>query len=299
MQYYVKNKIPKIIMPLCDETLYTLKMSSYLFDKYWPSHTKIDVIGFKKPDFCISEKMNFISIAERQKGGSHGWSKYILEHIQGIEDERIIMTLEDFFPIKSPDLDMITKIVKLMESNDKIGRFDVTYDSYAEGDHTLIRDIGEISIIKKQRYSQYRISTQPAIWNKNFLIKILQQTTSPWDFEINGSKISNGLDYEVLAIGDKTFKNYPTYWIHKGAVSRNYPNKINVLGLDTDTIKEMVALNYFKEEDLVWGMFNNIKSPSFHDLGGYSFDPRKMPTHEASKTNWKEYYHIYIPEVKQ
>ena len=55
MSLPVQNKMPKIIMPICDDNLYTLKMSSFLFDKYWPPETKIDVVGFKRPEFDISE----------------------------------------------------------------------------------------------------------------------------------------------------------------------------------------------------------------------------------------------------
>ena len=100
----MKVKIPKIIMPICDDNLFTLKMSSYLFDKYWPKQTEIDVIGFKTPDFEISSKMNFVSIAPKQEGGALSWSKYILSYLESIEDDQVIFMLEDFFPTKSPNL---------------------------------------------------------------------------------------------------------------------------------------------------------------------------------------------------
>ena len=94
------NNIPKIVMTISDEYLFTLKMSSYLFDKYWPSTVKIDVIGFKKPQFKISDKMNFISLDYKQNGGSNSWSKYILKYLRSIEEKNIIFMLEDFFPTK-------------------------------------------------------------------------------------------------------------------------------------------------------------------------------------------------------
>ena len=299
MRYSVKNKIPKIIMPICDETIFTLKMSSFLFDKYWPNNTKIDVLGFTKPDFKISDKMTFISLDNYQKEGSKGWSKYILKHLKTIEDEEIILTLEDFFPTSKPNLNLINKVAILVENSKNIGRFDLTYDSYIYGDFKILNEINTLKILSKEKFSNYRISTQPSLWNKDFLMKILSQTTSPWDFEINGTKMSNQYDKQILAFGDETYKNFPTYWIHKGAVSRQHPGKINVLGLDCNTIREMVQLKLFEERDLVWGMFNNIKSPSFADLGGYNFDPRRMPDHEASRTKWKEYHNVYLKEKKK
>ena len=97
----------------------------------------------------------------------------------------------------------------------------------------------------------------------------------------------------VLAFADPTFTKFPTYWIHKGAVSRHSPGKINVLGLDTGTIREMVSKGYFLEENLQWGMWNDSSPPTFYELGGYDFDPIKMPLHEASRTRWQEYGHVY------
>ncbi len=283
----------KIIMPICDGTLHTLKMSSYLFDKYWPHETSIDVVGFKKPHFEISEKMNYISIAEKQEGGANSWSKYILQHLESIEDELIIFTLEDFFPTAAPKTNIIQRIISLMRKDKKIGRFDITFDSYILGDFKMLNKSPNLSLISREKYTQYRVSTQPAIWRREFLIEVLKRTTTPWDFEINGSKISNGMDYHILAFADPTFKKFPTYWIHKGAVSRFYPGKINVLGLDTETIREMVDAKLFKEEDLQWGMWNSEGVPRFHDLGGYNFDPSDLPPHEASPTDWIEYNNVY------
>jgi len=294
MQYCVKNKIPRIIMPICDDTLFTLKLSSFLFDKFFPEDIEIDVLGFQKPDFNISKKMNFVSMDSEQVGGAKSWSKYILRHLEQIDDEEVLFTLEDFFPTKEPNTNILQEVLSLMKKNKSIGRFDLTYDSYCHGDSIKIGSMCNLDLMIKTKYSDYSVSTQPSIWNKKFLIDILSNTTSPWDFEINGTILSKKMKYEVLSFGDSTFKNFPTYWIHKGAVSRKCPGKINILGLDFDTIREMVGLGFFEESDLVWGMFSNIKSPSFLELGGYNFDPRKMPLHEASKTNWREYHNIYL-----
>ena len=156
-----------------------------------------------------------------------------------------------------------------------------------------MKKIKNLTLISKERYTDYRISTQPSLWNKDFLIEILKNTTSPWDFEINGTKYSNNLHYQVLAFADETYEKFPTYWIHKGAVSRQYPGKINVLGIDLETIKEMVDNNLFEESQLVWGMWNTGKVPSFYELGGYNFDLTRMPLNDASRSNWKEYRHVY------
>jgi len=253
MSSFVGNSIPRIVMPICDANLYTLKMSSYLFDRYWPSETRIDVVGYKNPDFEISPKMNFVSIDSSQKGGASSWSKYLLEYLNTIEDEYIIFTLEDFFPTASPNLDLLNKAQHMCVENPTIGRFDISIDTYTYPGYSIIQNWGPLKLLEKGPGVDYRISTQPAIWRKNFLAKILVHTTTPWDFEVNGSQISNKYGEKILAFGDPTYRNFPSYWIHKGAVSRYHKDKVNVLGLDPQTIKEMVNEGLLDEDKLQWG----------------------------------------------
>ena len=111
-----------------------------------------------------------------------------------------------------------------------------------------------------------------------------------------GSVTSNSMSEKIIACADISFTNYPTKWIHKGAVSRYHEGKINVLGLDIKTIKELVDNEMVKEDKLQWGQWNG-KVPSFHELCGYDFDPKMMPLHDASPTNWKEYEPIYNSDV--
>lgn len=292
MSSSVANKIPRIVMPICDSNLYTLKMSSYLFDRFWPSNTKIDVVGFTKPDFEISKKMNFVSMDSFQKGGANSWSKYICEYLNTIDDKHIIFILEDFFPTASPNFNRLNHALTVCRHNELIGRFDISIDTYTYPGFVTVANLGEVDLIEKPKWSNYRISTQPSVWSRSFLITILSQTTTPWDFEINGSIISNNYNYRILAFGDSTYRNFPSYWIHKGAVSRFHEGKVNVLGLDIPTIKDMVKEGLLEEEKLQWGQWNG-PVPSFCSLGGYDFDLSRMPRHEASLTNWEEYKHIY------
>jgi hypothetical protein len=287
--------IPKIYIPICDDNLWLLKPLGHLFDKYWPKDTEIIVMGFAKPDFAISEKITFVSLSEKQEGGSSKWTKYLYNYLSTVEDEYLIFSLEDFFPIEAPDLTLINYLYSLMKEEKIIGRADLTWDLFANGNFSTVKYGEEYSLIKASRNAMYRISTQPAIWKKSYLLTFLNNDWSPWNFEVDGSEKSFNMPEEVIAIGDKTFKKFPTKWIHKGAHSRYNHDKINVLGLKVDTIKEMVDLGFFKEEQLQWGQWNG-RVPTFHELGGYNFDPRRMPLHPASPSNWQEYYPIYIKE---
>jgi len=284
----------KFIIPVCDSTLHIMKLSSYLYDKFYDFDLEIILLGFKKPEFELSSKFRFVSMAKEQVGGSNSWSKYIRSFLESIDDKYVFFLLEDYLPTCSPNIEMMNMITKMMQdSSSSIGRFDITFDSFIANNGTTMLKFPNYDLLEIEKGREYRITTQPSLWNKDYLIEILKHTTSPWSFEIQGSRYSSNLKESVYAIGDHTFMNYPSRWVHKGAISRHYKNKINLLGLDTKTIKEVVELELVNEKDIVWGMWSGGGVPSFEEMGGYSFDPRRMPLHPSSRTRWKEYYSVY------
>ena len=294
---------PKIYIPICDNNLWVLKIYAFLFDKFWGKEQEVVVMGFAKPDFVLPGNFSFISLAKKQEGGAKRWTRYIHDYLVTLEDEFIIFSLEDFFPTCSPNLSLMNKIFEIMQKNNNIGRADLTWDSFInvfdknnksahQGGYRLLEKFEGTNVLSIPKNAPYRISTQPAIWRRDYLLKFLDNDWSPWDFEVVGSQHSNFMNEEIIACADSSFVNYPTKWIHKGAVSRYHEDRINVLGLDVDTIKELVDSGLVEEEKLQWGQWNG-PVPSFDELCGYDFDPKMMPLHDASPTGWKEYEPIY------
>ncbi len=164
-----------------------------------------------------------------------------------------------------------------MKGNPQIGRFDLTWDSFINvfdrnnratrlNSYKHVAKMGNCAVIDVPNLAPYRISTQPSIWKNEYLLQFLNNDWSPWDFEVLGTQNSYSLDEKVLALADSSFVNYPTKWIHKGAVSRFHEDRINVLGLDCDTIKEMVDEGLATEDKLQWGQWNGAV-PTFNELG--------------------------------
>jgi hypothetical protein len=285
----------KAYIPCCDESLPVIRVGSYLFNKFWPK-LEVNYIGFKKPDFDLYSKNHiFHSIAPSQEGGASKWSKYIYDFMKDIEDDLVIFLIDDYWLCKEPIIDMINIAQEIMQNNDSIGRFDLTFDSQVEKTIVSTSEHGKYSIGSRHSMSMYRISTQPSIWKKDYLLDILKNERSPWEFELNGTdyaKIKYPDKYETVAFYDEDMINYPIRTVAKGAVSRFNPNKYNVLGMPFTTIKDLVSKGFLKESNLIWGQWNG-KVPSFNELGGYSFHPRLLDYHESSKTHFKEYYCVY------
>jgi hypothetical protein len=296
--------LPTIYIPICDQNLWILKVYFHLFRKFWGDDQKVVVLGFSEPDFDIPDNFTFVSLDNEQVGGASKWTRYLYDYFSSIEDEHIIFTLEDFFPSEKPNIQMLTQLYNLTKKNN-VGRCDISWDSYInifDKNNVATKTKSYKVLVKNDNYvllevpknAPYRISTQPSIWNREYLLKLLDNDWSPWDFEVLGTLSSRGLDKRVIALADPTFTNFPTKWVHKGAISRYHEDKINVLGLDTDTIRELIDVGLVDRDKLQWGQWNG-PVPSFDELGGFDFHPVKMPDHEASPTNWKEYNHIYNP----
>jgi len=281
------------IIPLCDETLDAVRVTSYLFEKYWPGH-EIDFIGFSHPSYTLPENHRFISIAPKQEGGSKKWTRYIAEYVNSVTDEFLIFSLDDFFPCCSLDEQMFSVIVEKMKDNSNIGRFCLSYDAFNYCSHKLVEMRDGYGIISIDKGALYRISTQPALWRKDYLLKFLEHDWSPWNFEIDGSYLSSTFKEEVYGTADPTFEKVPSRWVNKGSVSRQCPGRVNVLGLSFEAIIDLLMKGFYTESQLQWGMWGGPQPvPHFYDLGGFSFHPKYMPPHEASPSNWREFYRMY------
>jgi len=286
----------KIYIPCCDASLDIVKINSYLFSKFWPD-AQVVYLGFSEPEFDFYNKNHsFHSLADKQEGGAQKWTRYLYDFFKELEEEIILFSIDDYLLCKEPSRDQLEIAVKFIKNNKNIGRFDLTFDSQVEGEFLKlnVESIKDFTLLVKKPDAGYRISTQPALWKKDYLLNFLNNDWSPWEFELKGTLLAKnaGFKEQTFAFYDEKMHEYPIRTIAKGLVSRYNPGKYNVLGLKPSTIKELIDKNFFREEELIWGQWQG-KVPSFKELGGYSFYSSLLPLHEASKTNWKEYELIY------
>jgi hypothetical protein len=102
-------------------------------------------------------------------GTTHQWSSFVADYLATINDEKIILALDDYL-VESID---IKRLVEAMELQTPVKLCDCSEEEHIE----------------------YPVTTQYTIWDRLELIELLKQTTSPWDFEINGSKILERLTH--------------------------------------------------------------------------------------------------------
>ena len=105
-----------------------------------------------------------------------GWSKFVASFLNDIKDDLVILALDDYFLNAKINLDVYKKAIECMSGNVCVKLCDNTTEEFME----------------------YPVTTQFSLWRRDFLIWVLGQTSTPWDFEISGSKIFKSSKKQVL-----------------------------------------------------------------------------------------------------
>jgi hypothetical protein len=114
------------------------------------------------------------------KGDINGWAQYVADFLEYLTDGKIIFALDDYLVCGPLD----EKIYK--EANSAVGTID-----------------GRLVCVKlcecsEQEHEEYPSTTQYTIWDRLFLIKLLRQVSTPWQFEIEGSKIMKQIGVHTI-----------------------------------------------------------------------------------------------------
>lgn len=150
------------------------------------------------PDFEVSW-LNY-------DGEIAGWSKFVSDYLKTLGDDEIVFALDDYL-ISAP-----------------IG-IDIYETSFL---------VTKLCFCTQQENKEYPVTTQYSIWDRRYLIKLLSQTTTPWDFEITGSKIFKQEGHKM--------NHLPIlkYNVHS-ALSKRWEG-INLEGLNKEDLIEVTKL---------------------------------------------------------
>lgn len=109
----------------------------------------------------------YVSLKEEQTNGSQDWSKDIREYLETLDDEKVIFSLDDYFLDSDIDMELFNSVLNL---------------NYC----CLCAD-------SMDNQGMYSVTTQYTLWNREFLIEVLGEVNTPWEFELKGSEYYNSL----------------------------------------------------------------------------------------------------------
>lgn len=168
----------KICVTTSDKYLHIIPVFCYLFNKYW--NEPFELVGYKKPN-NLPDNCSFHSMGTQ--GSVNEFSDDLIKYFSE-QPNHFIWLMEDTFMRTKVNFDVLQAIISLVESRPQIGRFSLSPDSIKHYTKTYgYMKGGLVTIHQTPRNSDYRLSTQPAIWNKGYLLKWLAPDHTPWQFE--------------------------------------------------------------------------------------------------------------------
>jgi hypothetical protein len=208
----------KIIVTTSDNYHHIIPVFSYLFNKHWGGD--VELVGYKEPE-NLPDNFKFTSLGTQ--GSVNEWSTDLRQYFE-TQPDWFIWMMEDSF-IKSVNKEALNFCYALTIPS--IGRIGLTKDIQTR-EHTQTMD----GLVWAHPKSKYRQSTQPSIWNKEFLLHYLKDGMTPWEFETQPTEDL----WNIVGL-----KEYPL--VHNEGVRKQDITKLNLEGLNPDDL-QWIESNY-------------------------------------------------------
>lgn len=197
----------KILVLSCDKNEDLWFPFHHCIEKYWEEHPEII--------YATESKINpyYKTICHNEP--LERWTKRIRKTLKDISDDKILIIMDDYFIRQKVDIKRIKYVNKHLKNNIACFYFEKSFDNNDE--NTPYKDFK-----KRQHGSNYEVSINCGLWQKDKLINVLERDTNPWDIELNQN--NKGYDYYINS-GDYIIDwGYVTYiWtgICRGKWCRN------------------------------------------------------------------------------
>jgi hypothetical protein len=223
------------------DTYWVLPIFFHQWSKYrYSDYFEPVVLCYQYPDVKY-QWADYISMGS--PGGASRWCEDIREVIKEA-DQKFVFSLDDFIPIHPVNERNLELSYKL--EYDKFNLFKTPREYRTHH----IRD----DLYKYYDNTPYRISTQVSVWKRDYMLQFLKDGWSPWDFEVEGSKLSKGNgDIYTTAEG-------VVYYNGHGCVSRRYQRKFNGLGFKQEDLEEFISCGWLKPEEI------QIRNTAYEDI---------------------------------
>lgn len=177
-----------VLISSCDRYQDLWKPFFTLFFKYWPDCPYLVYLSTNHGRYD-DPRVKIIAV-----GDDTDWSSGFRVVMERIPHPYVIVFMEDFLFMKPVDTEKIERLITYMDKK-KAGYLRLVPSPVPDLPCTDNEEVGEIS-----KGSDYRLSLQAAIWDKNILIKLLLNGETAWELELKGTKRTNELDVPFLSV---------------------------------------------------------------------------------------------------
>lgn len=191
-----------ILIPSCDKYADIWPVFFSCFWKFWPDCPFKIYLGSNEKCWD-DERVSNITI-----GPDGSWTNNLGKYLDKINQSKIIMILDDFLLTDFVDT---KKILELIETADQIDADCVRLKPSPPPSRQFKNSIIFGEILPGE---PYRISTQVAIWDVNYLRRISRYDLTIWEFEEIGSLLSDRIEGLILCVFEPVV--FYTHCIERG-----------------------------------------------------------------------------------
>jgi len=209
----------------------------YMFNGYWGEPAIIATDTPITQD--LPENFTIYSYSDWKPLPAPQWSTGLRHALKSIGTGRIALLLEDYYLTAPANMEVIEQGKELFtEYPDSLLRFDLTTDRMYNGHAQDLGRYGIVDLVETPFESEYQMSFQAGIWNKNLLLSILPNGLTPWQAEMYTQPPK-----EMRVFGTK---NEPVKYANI-VKSGGYKHKINYEGIPDDHMQAMRERGWLHE----------------------------------------------------
>lgn len=135
-------------------------------------------------------------------GGTVSWSKRLKTVLNQIDTEFIVYLLDDFFLMSPVNIESFNAAVDLIKRDKTVGFIGLKHNTHYDFKNGHEDNADKPFFSKDEVITVNRVNSMSALWRKDWLLSLLRNHETPWEFEIYGSVRSRRTNYKVLQINN-------------------------------------------------------------------------------------------------
>ncbi len=198
----------RVFVSTCDRYDHLLQGFAVQFNKYWGSHQRVTVLGFRQPPKPLPPNFSFVSFEPVE---TRSWTANHRLFFEAQRDSHFTWLLDDYWLTKRISLNAVRLVEHEVVKRADKGDLSLNTQHFAhtrQGDWLIARPD-----------AQYRTSTQPAIWRREHLLSLLQGDRNPWEFELQDTPAVRrgliiGTRFQIYEYANVYFKGAPHHMVN-------------------------------------------------------------------------------------
>jgi len=225
----------------------------HLFNRNWPGVQPVTILCYERPDAALPGNFSVHSLGaaadfggevQEWSPGRRGrkfqepypnprWTDSLRPFFESLPEEPFILLQVDYYLHLPVELGKIEILWKYLAREDVV-KIDLARDRAFFPHESYAREEG-MEIVVSSQTAPYRTSLLPAIWKRDYFLKLLKPGRSPWTFETIGMTEILNDGKSILGVDQPVFGPVPYLNVY-------YSGKVNwqQLGqLDPETLQDM------------------------------------------------------------